>query len=211
MRENFKKNEFEHLLKKMDYDRKVFEIWKHKVATVQGARQHAKQEHLVSEHRRLSDSVENYIDGRFRFLSWDTCKNADSLIPQILGYRMEALKKIRSAPASCSDIPTVVLMNWTAPCLFANTRQKDHCNVLSWALHDNSQSVGVVFFPTFSYKKGKTYLEEGLALSTLTHCVLADILHFFQIPGWNLFHRISPAILHKSLWKNMFALLKSST
>ena len=168
MRETLKKDEFEHLLKKMDYDRKVFEIWKQKVATVQGSRMHAKQEHLVSEHRRLSDSVENYIDGCFRFLNWETCKTSDSLIPQILSYRMEALKKIRSAPASCSDVPTVVLMNWTAPCLLASTRQKDHANILAWALHDNCQSVGVVFFPTFSYKKGKTYLEEHLALSTLT-------------------------------------------
>ena len=168
MRENLKRDEFEHLLKKMDYDRKVFEIWKQKLATVQGARLHAKQEHLVTEHRRLTESVENYVDGCFHFLSWEAAKSSDSLIPQILSYRVDTLKKIRCGPTNCSDVPTVVLMNWTAPCLLPNTRQKDHSNVLAWALHDNSQSVGMIFFPTFSYKKGKTCLEEHAALNTLT-------------------------------------------
>ena len=66
MREALKKDEFDHVLKKMDYDQKVFEIWKKKVGTVQGARLHAKQEHLVTEHRRVAETVESYIDGCFR-------------------------------------------------------------------------------------------------------------------------------------------------
>lgn len=167
MREALKKDEFDHVLKKMDYDQKVFEIWKKKVGTVQGARLHAKQEHLVTEHRRVAETVESYIDGCFRFLSWEDAKNSESLLPQILSYRMEALKKIRTVPASACDVPTVVIMNWTAPCLFASSRQKDHSNVLAWALHDNQQSVGVIFFPTFSYSRGKTSLEETAALNSL--------------------------------------------
>ena len=82
---------------------------------------------------------------------------------------MEALKKLRNQPqpGSVSDVPSLVLINWTAPCLLPAQRQKDHANVLAWALHDNANSCGIILSPTFSYQKGKTSLEEHAALNVL--------------------------------------------
>ncbi|CAK9112393.1 unnamed protein product, partial [Durusdinium trenchii] len=169
LRDALKKDEFEHVIKKLDYDRKVFEIWKTKCAGVGLARMHAKQEHIVNEHRKVVQTVENYVEGCVRFLTWEAHKSADSLIPQLLNFRMEALKKLRNQPqpGSVSDVPSLVLINWTAPCLLPAQRQKDHANVLAWALHDNANSCGIILSPTFSYQKGKTSLEEHAALNVL--------------------------------------------
>ena len=94
-----------------------------------------------------------------RLLCWENSKGSDTLLPQILAFRMEVMKKLRNS-GIVAEVPTVVLMNWTAPCLLPSARQRDHSNVLAWALHDNVNSVGVVFSPTFSYNRGKTFLEE---------------------------------------------------
>ncbi|CAK9096491.1 unnamed protein product [Durusdinium trenchii] len=159
LRDALKKDEYDHLIKKMDYDQKVFEIWRQKCTSVSAARTHARQEHLVSQHRQLQESAEHFVEGCVRLLCWENSKGSDTLLPQILAFRMEVMKKLRNS-GIVAEVPTVVLMNWTAPCLLPSARQRDHSNVLAWALHDNVNSVGVVFSPTFSYNRGKTFLEE---------------------------------------------------
>ena len=168
LRDAMKRDEFDHVLKKLDYDQKVFEIWQSKCASVTVARTHARQEHVVSQHRRIVQGVENYLDGCCRFLTWEDCKGADSLIPSILHSRMEAVKKMKGKEVQCSEIPTAVFMNWCAPCQLPAGRQNDHAGVLTWALHDNSKSCGIVFSPVFSHLKGKTFLEENTALNILS-------------------------------------------
>ena len=169
MREKLKRDEFDHVIKKMEYDIKVFEIWQSKVTSVSMARQHARQEHVVSEHRKIVESVESYLDGCVRFLCWEGVnKGSDSIVPQILSFRMEILKKLRNqSSAAAADVPALLLMNWTAPCLFPAGRQNDHINCLAWALHDNVNSAGIIFAPTFSYHKGKTFLEENACMQLL--------------------------------------------
>ena len=170
MRDRLKRDEFDHVVKKMDYDIKVFEIWQSKVASVAMARQHAKQEHVVSEHRKIVESVEAYLDGCVRFLCWEGVnKGSDSIVPQVLSFRMEILRKLRNqnTAGAAADVPTLVLMNWTAPCLFPAGRQNDHINCLAWALHDNTNSAAIIFAPTFSYQKGKTFLEENACMQLL--------------------------------------------
>lgn len=167
LRDALKRDEFDGLLKKLTYDQKVFEVWKTKCAGATVARNHARQEHLVNQHRKCQDSVEKYLDGCVRLLTWEGCRSADSLIPQILQCRMEAAKKLK-VKVTASEIPTVTLMNWTAPCLLASNRQTDHAAVLTWAMHDNSNSCAVIFSPIFSHNKGKTFLEENTALQILS-------------------------------------------
>ena len=170
MRDKLKRDEFDHVVKKMDYDIKVFEIWQSKVASVAMARQHAKQEHVVSEHRKIVESVEAYLDGCVRFLCWEGVnKGSDSIVPQVLSFRMEIVRKLRNqnTAGAAADVPTLVLMNWTAPCLFPAGRQNDHINCLAWALHDNTNSAAIIFAPTFSYQKGKTFLEENACMQLL--------------------------------------------
>ncbi|CAK9068414.1 unnamed protein product [Durusdinium trenchii] len=167
LRSALKKDEYEMVIKKMDYDRKVYEIWQQKCTSVSVARQHARQEHFVAEHAKVVESVEGFVDGCVRLPCWENMKGADSLIPQILAFRQDMLKKLRTQSTAAVDVPTVVLMNWTAPCLLAASRQKDHSNVLAWALHDNTNSCGVIFSPTFSWNKGKTFLEEHAAMQVL--------------------------------------------
>ena len=168
LRDALKRDEYDHLIEKLEYDVKVFEIWQQKCQGVTVARQHARQEHLVAQHKKCVQSVDTFVDGCLRFLTWESCKNSDALLPQILKFRLDAIKKMMGKEVHASEVPTVCLMNWSAPCLFPNNRQSDHMTVLNWALHDNANSVGVIFFPVFSTHKGKTFLEESTALSMLS-------------------------------------------
>ena len=180
LRDALKRDEYDHLIKKLDYDCKVYEIWQKKCQGVTVARQHARQEHLVAQHKKCLQSVDNFVDGCVRFLTWESCKTSDALIPQILKFRLDSIKKMLGKEIHASEVPTVCLMNWAAPCLLPNTRQNDHMSVLNWAVHDNPNSVGVVFFPTFSTHKGKTFLEETAALNMLSRNGL-NLDHQFSV------------------------------
>ena len=166
LRDVLKRDEFDSLIKKLDCDTKVFQIWQSKCAGASVSRNHAKQEHLVKQHRKTLQAVENYVDGCCRLVTWEGVRSADALIPQILQYRMDA-KKLK-VKVTVSEIP-IVLMNWTAPCIMPANRQTEHASVLSWAMHDNPNSCALIFSLVFSHQKGKTFLEENTALQILSH------------------------------------------
>ena len=168
LRDVLKRDEFDSLIKKLDCDTKVFQIWQSKCAGASVSRNHAKQEHLVKQHRKTLQAVENYVDGCCRLVTWEGVRSADALIPQILQYRMDASKKLK-VKVTVGEIPTVVLMNWTAPCIMPANRQTEHASVLSWAMHDNPNSCALIFSLVFSHQKGKTFLEENTALQILSH------------------------------------------
>ncbi|CAK8987791.1 Uncharacterized protein SCF082_LOCUS1126 [Durusdinium trenchii] len=167
LRDALKRDEFDNVIKKLEYDTKVFEIWQSKCQGVTVSRNHAKTEHVVKQHRNTQKAVENYVDGCVRLLTWEGARSSDTLIPQILQFRMDAIKKLK-VKVTANEVPTVTLLNWTAPCLMPANRQKDHSSVLSWAMHDNLNSCGLIFSPVFSHHKGKTFLEENAALSILS-------------------------------------------
>ena len=167
LRDALKRDEFDNLMKKLEYDQKVFEIWQSKCAGVTVSRNHARQEHVVKQHRKVQEGVNNYLDGCVRLLTWEGVRSADALIPQILQYRQDCIKKLK-VKVTAHEVPTVTLLNWTAPCLMPNNRQTEHASILSWAMHDNSNSCGLIFSPIFSHQKGKTFLEENTALKILS-------------------------------------------
>ena len=59
-----------------------------------------------------------------------------------------------------SDVPSLLVFNWAAPCLVPIHTQDNQISVLSWALSENMQSAAVVINPVFTYTRGKLHVEE---------------------------------------------------
>ena len=65
-------------------------------------------------------------------------------------------------------IPSVVLLNWAAPCQIPVKLQEAQTALLTFVLNDEMQSVGMALSPVFSYTKGKLHLEETKMIKQLT-------------------------------------------
>ena len=88
----------------------------------------------------------------------------ETTVGEIMDFRRDNIaSKLAITPGS---IPSLLVLNWAAPCLVPIPIQDNQISVLTWALSENMQSAAVVINPVFTYKKGKLHLEEGGGLST---------------------------------------------
>ena len=87
-------------------------------------------------------------------------------ISDILNFKRDVIAKKLGVVSH--KIPTLVFLNWAAPCVIPAVVQENQLNVLSWALADNMQSCAFTIYPTFSYMKGKLHLEETKVTAALT-------------------------------------------
>lgn len=106
---SLKRDEYDHLIKNLEYDCKVYDIWQKKCQGVTMARQHARQEHLVAQHKNCLQSVGSFVDGCVRFMTWENCKTSKSLIPQILKFRLDSIQKMLGKEIHASSMPDEVL------------------------------------------------------------------------------------------------------
>lgn len=102
---SLKRDEYDHLIKNLEYDCKVYDIWQKKCQGVTMARQHARQEHLVAQHKNCLQSVGSFVDGCVRFMTWENCKTSKSLIPQILKFRLNSIQKMLGKEIHASSMP----------------------------------------------------------------------------------------------------------
>ena len=102
---SLKRDEYDHLIKNLEYDCKVYDIWQKKCQGVTMARQHARQEHLVAQHKNCLQSVGSFVDGCVRFMTWENCKTSKSLIPQILKFRLDSIQKMLGKEIHASSVP----------------------------------------------------------------------------------------------------------
>lgn len=70
---------------------------------------------------------------------------------------------------SSSEIPQVIWMNAAAPSLIPADHQLQASKVMTWALSDQMQSIGLCLMPSWTYTKGRLHLEEKAILERLAH------------------------------------------
>ena len=82
-----------------------------------------------------------------------------------MDFRQDNIASKLAIPSS--SIPSLLVLNWAAPCLVPVPIQDNQISVLSWAPSENMQSADVVINPVFTYNKGKLHLEEGKLVDLL--------------------------------------------
>lgn len=113
----------------------------------------------------LVNLAKKYLHGCTKFLCWQGQKT-EAIIGDILDYKRDEIgEKLNITP---SEIPAMIFLNWAAPSLIPALVQESQIGMVTWALHDNMQSVAVVTAPVFTYNKGKLHLDETKMLEQLS-------------------------------------------
>ena len=157
-------DEFQLLMKQLVYDVKVYETWQAKCSSVYTAREHALHELRSQRRAKANVAALALISSFCKFLTWDATKS-ETVIGDIMSWRREAISQKLGIT---QDIPAIVFLNWAAPCLVASGTQTNQIAVMTWALHDNMQSAGLVLSPVFSYNRGRLHLEETKMIDWLS-------------------------------------------
>ena len=63
LRDALKQDEFDHTLKKLDYDIQVFKVWQSKCRSVTDAQEHARQENVLAAQVACKTAVETFVKG----------------------------------------------------------------------------------------------------------------------------------------------------
>ena len=160
-------DEFNLLMKQLEYDVNVYENWRLKCGNVLAAHEHKKQEHRAAERLKCTGAAELFVQSCCKFLTWESgqCK-AEQIIGEIMNYKREHIAK--KVGCNSSEIPALLFLNWASPSLIPGVVQDAQMSVLGWALHDNMQSCGLAFSPVFAYSQGKLHLEESKMVNQLT-------------------------------------------
>ena len=109
--------------------------------------------------------AKKYLHGCTKFLCWQGQKT-EAIIGDVLDYKRDEIgQKLNITP---SEIPAIIFLNWAAPSLIPAPVQESQIGMLTWALHDNMQSVAVVTAPVFTYNRGKLHLDETKMLEQLS-------------------------------------------
>ena len=157
-------DEFALLLKQLKYDQAVHETWQRKCRTTSGAREHAKQEMKLNRRKKAMDAATLFLKKCTKLTLWEP-QRPETTVGEIMDFRRDNIaSKLAITPSS---IPSLLALNWAAPCLVPIPVQDNQISVLSWALSENMQSAAVVINPVFTYNKGKLHLEEGKLVDLL--------------------------------------------
>lgn len=157
-------NEFDLVMKQLDYDLQVIGVWEQKMSSSDVAREHAARDHQLQNHRKCEEGVTTFLEGMSAVTSWDIGP-VESVISELLTFKRTLGSK---AGVDASSIPVVCLLNWTAPSLIKTDIQDSQVNVLQWALNKNLQSCGLVLYPVFAYRRGTLHMEESRTSKLLT-------------------------------------------
>ena len=86
-------------------------------------------------------------------------------VREIIDFRRDTITSKLGVAAH--DVPSVLALNWAAPCMVPIHIQDNQISVLSWALSENEQSAAVVINPVFTYTRGKLHVEEQKLVNLL--------------------------------------------
>ena len=147
-------DEFNLLMKRMNYDLQVYENWQKKCAGAMAARAYAQHEFRVERRKKTLNLATNFLDSCSKLSVWDTTK-VEQNVADIMDFRREAVGK--KMGVGSDKIPAVLLLNWTAPSTIDVKVQEAQIQMLGWALNDNMQSVALALNPVFTYSMGKLH------------------------------------------------------
>ena len=118
----------------------------------------------LNRRRKAVDAATLFLKKCSKLMLWEP-QRPESTVAEILDFRRDYVATKLAVQTSC--IPSLVVLNWAAPCLVPIPIQDNQISVLSWALSENMQSAVVVTNPVFTYNKGKLHLEEGKLVDLL--------------------------------------------
>ena len=152
------------LIKQMEYDMSVFNIWKKKCDNAFAARYHAQQDFKLAQHNKCLEAAQVFVSGCVRLRVWEP-KMEDN-VAEVMTFKKELACKVGQPQVS---LPCLVYLNWTAPCSLTTKTQDNQIAILTYALGDNiAQSCALVLAPVFSYTRGKLFLEEKKMMDSLS-------------------------------------------
>ena len=149
-------DKFQLLLKQAQYDQQVYETWVRKTAIAQASRDHAQHEWRLQRREACVQAAMQVLSATTKLLVWDT-RSPEKSINEMMQYKRFLASKLGLAEGTTSH---VVYLNYTAPSLIPAACQRAQVDMLSFALTDNMQSVGLVLNPVYTYKNGRLYKEE---------------------------------------------------
>jgi len=159
--ESLKVDEFELLLKQLNYDIEVYLTWTKKISTVTGARYFKEQEHKLNVKIETDRVAQNFLNSCCCIL---VLSDEQRIISSIMDFKRDVI----TAKLGAGTISTVPLLNWACPCQIPVAFQEAQINVLTWALHDDMNSMAACVCPQFVYSKGKLHLEEAKMMKELS-------------------------------------------
>ena len=121
------------------------------------------QEVRLERKKQCEEAADKLLRGTVKLV---TTKDSEKIIADIMNFKRDNIRSKVGGPGG-DEIPNVVILNWTAPCMVPVSMQTSQLGVLSWALQDCMQSVAAVLNPIYTYTKGKLHLEEAKMLSML--------------------------------------------
>ena len=87
-------DDFNLLMKKLEYDVNVYENWRLKCGNVLAAHEHKKQEHRAAERLKCTGAAELFAQSCCKFLTWESGQfNAEQIIGEIMNYKREHIAK----------------------------------------------------------------------------------------------------------------------
>ncbi len=161
--ESLTMDEFNLFVKQMEYDIQVFQTWEKKTVVAEASREHAVFKWKRDSRQQSVSAAELFLQSCARLLVWD--KKAEKNIAEVMNFKRTIMGKM--GIDHVGQIPQVIYMNATAPCLVTSSSSSNAVEILTWALADNMQSVGIVMAPVFTYQRGRLILEEKTLLDAL--------------------------------------------
>ena len=178
MSESLEADKFNLVMKQLDYDARVFETWERKCQTVKLAREHSEHDWRLQQRQRVEKATEVFFNGCLRLVVWEK-KSPEKAISEILDFKRQVIRK-KTSLHNLDQITHVVWMNCATPCLITTDIQHSMAQVLSWALHDQMQSVGLMLSPVWTYLKGKLHLEDA-SLHFLIYIFFFALVNFWPV------------------------------
>ena len=90
-------DEFQLLMKRMQYDVSAVQTWRKKCSNVMGAREHAEQEFKLKRRQRISEAVTVYLHSCCKLSVWNP-ERPEAVIADIISFKRESVAKRLGVP-----------------------------------------------------------------------------------------------------------------
>ncbi|CAK9018185.1 Uncharacterized protein SCF082_LOCUS13970 [Durusdinium trenchii] len=157
-------DKFALVMKQLQYDLQVYETWSRKTASVKSAQEHQRHLWMLQRRKRCEAAAQTFLSRSLKLVVWDK-RRAEQSIAECMNFKREVCQQQGISP---DDMYTLLYWNCSAPCLMPSASYNNATNVVAWALNDQMRSTALILTRTFSYSKGKVFLEEQNLLQKLS-------------------------------------------
>ena len=157
-------SEYDLFAKQVEYDIQVFVTWQTKTSTANASRDHAAMKWKLEKRMEALKAADRFFDSCCRVCPWE--KKVEKSIAECMNFRRQVILT-KMGLEHGSQIPHICFLNASAPCVLSAQHLRNSVDVMSWALAENMQGVGVVVNPVFAYQRGHLHLEERALVDQL--------------------------------------------